>query len=99
MIVFLARDIQAFVMYCVNGTSRSSLLIESTDSMIYRKIRAIELTRKLASLAIISIHERRGEVVSRGFWSGARVAQLLFSLNEYLLTFLRENEYEFPSYI
>ena len=35
MIVFLARDIQAFVMYCVNGTSSSSLLIESTDSMIY----------------------------------------------------------------
>ena len=34
MIVFLAQDIQAFVMYCVNGTSRSSLLIESTDSMI-----------------------------------------------------------------
>ena len=34
MIVFLARDIQAFVMYCVNGTSRSSLLIESTDSII-----------------------------------------------------------------
>ena len=34
MIEFLARDIQAFVMYCVNGTSRSSLLIESTDSMI-----------------------------------------------------------------
>ena len=35
MIVYLARAIQAFVMYCVNGTSRSSLLIESTDSMIY----------------------------------------------------------------
>ena len=34
MIVYLARDIQAFVMYCVNGTSGSSLLIESTDSMI-----------------------------------------------------------------
>ena len=33
MIVYLARAIQAFVMYCVNGTSRSSLLIESTDSM------------------------------------------------------------------
>ena len=29
MIVYLARAIQAFVMYCVNGTSRSSLLIES----------------------------------------------------------------------
>ena len=34
MIVYLARAIQAFVMYCVNGTSRSSLLIVSTDSMI-----------------------------------------------------------------
>ena len=34
MIVYLARDIQAFVMYCVNGESGSSLLIESTDSMI-----------------------------------------------------------------
>ena len=34
MIVYLARDIQAFVMYCVNGTSSSSLLIESTDFMI-----------------------------------------------------------------
>ena len=28
----IARDIQAFVMYCVNGTFRSSLLIEFTDS-------------------------------------------------------------------
>ena len=35
VIVYLARDIPAFVMYCVNGTFRSSLLIESTDSMIY----------------------------------------------------------------
>ena len=34
MIVYLARAIQAFVMYCVNGTSRSSLLIVSTYSMI-----------------------------------------------------------------
>ena len=33
VIVYLARAIQAFVMYCVKGTSRSSLLIESTDSM------------------------------------------------------------------
>ena len=33
VIVYLGRAIQAFVMYCVNGTSRSSLLIESTDSM------------------------------------------------------------------
>ena len=35
MIVYLTRDIPAFVMYCVNGASRSSLLIESTDSMIH----------------------------------------------------------------
>ena len=34
MIVYLARDIPEFVMYCVNGESGSSLLIESTDSMI-----------------------------------------------------------------
>ena len=35
MIVYLVRDIPAFVMYCINGESGSSLLIESTDSMIY----------------------------------------------------------------
>ena len=34
MIVYLAQDIPTFVMYCVNGASRSSLLIESTNSMI-----------------------------------------------------------------
>ena len=34
VIVYLAQDIPAFVMYCVNGASRSSLLIESSDSMI-----------------------------------------------------------------
>ena len=33
MIVYLARDIPAFVMYCVNGASRSSLLIECTESI------------------------------------------------------------------
>ena len=32
VIVFLARDIPPFVMYCVNGKPRSSLFIESTDS-------------------------------------------------------------------
>ena len=34
MIVYLPRDIPAFVMYCVYGASHSSLLIESTDFMI-----------------------------------------------------------------
>ena len=33
MIVYPARDIPQFVMYCVNGKPRSSLFIESTDSM------------------------------------------------------------------
>ena len=33
MIVYLTRDIPAFVMYCVYGASHSSLLIESTNSM------------------------------------------------------------------
>ena len=32
--VYPPRDIRPFVMYCVNGKPRSSLLIESTDSMI-----------------------------------------------------------------
>ena len=31
VIEYLARDIPAFVMYCVYGTSRSSLLIESVQ--------------------------------------------------------------------
>ena len=44
--MYLARAIQAFVMYCVNGTSRSSLLIESTDSMI------IESTDSMISPAV-----------------------------------------------
>ena len=34
VIVYLARDIPPFVMYCINGESGSSLLIESVDSMI-----------------------------------------------------------------
>ena len=45
----IARDILPFVMYCVNGKPRSSLLIESTDSMIrynqlmYNKVLSINL--------------------------------------------------------
>ena len=37
MKVYPPRDIRPFVMYCVNGKPRSSLLIESTDSMIIYK--------------------------------------------------------------
>ena len=43
MIVYLTRDIPAFVMYCVNGASRSSLLIESTDSMIHTLMLSLSL--------------------------------------------------------
>ena len=32
--MYLARDIPAFVMYCVYGASRSSQLIESTETKI-----------------------------------------------------------------
>ena len=32
--MYPSRDMRPFVMYCVNGKPRSSLLIESTDSMI-----------------------------------------------------------------
>ena len=32
--MYLARDIPPFIMYCFNGKSRSSLLIESTNSTI-----------------------------------------------------------------
>ena len=38
MKVYPPRDIRPFVMYCVNGKPRSSLLIESTDSMIIMSI-------------------------------------------------------------
>ena len=62
MIVYLARDIPAFVMYCVNGESGSSLP-PLYDIYIYierererEKIRAVELSRKLASLAIIDMY-------------------------------------------
>ena len=44
MIVYLVRDIPAFVMYCVKGESGSSLLIESTDSMIESTDSMIEST-------------------------------------------------------
>ena len=35
VIVYLARDIPTFVMYCIYGESGSSILIESTDRMIH----------------------------------------------------------------
>ena len=42
MKVYPPRDIRPFVMYCVNGKPRSSLLIESTDSMILKTEKTFE---------------------------------------------------------
>ena len=50
MTVYLARDIPPFVMYCVNGKPRSSLLIESTDSMI-----DVMTTQTIGYVSIISM--------------------------------------------
>ena len=47
MIVYLARDIPAFVMYCVNGEFGSSLLIESTDSMLEVFLHKLKINRCL----------------------------------------------------
>ena len=46
MIVYLSQDIPAFVMYCVYGASRSSLLIESTDSMILQERKTLKKLTK-----------------------------------------------------
>ena len=55
MIVYLARDIHPFVMYCVNGKPRSSLLIESTDSMIRTYVHADACMLAQCSVIIISL--------------------------------------------
>ena len=53
MIVYLARDIRPFVMYCVNGKPCSSLLIESTDSMIsLKRVKAWVAVVKMMPLTI-----------------------------------------------
>ena len=61
MIVYLTRDIPAFVMYCVYGKSRSSLLIESTDSMIIQfynpggaKDRYYKILRHISGFLIVN---------------------------------------------
>ena len=60
VIVYLARDIRPFVMYCVNGKPRSSLLIESTDSMISLVREAFKI--RGAKYIIVDMH-------GNGHWS------------------------------
>ena len=55
MIVYLARDIPAFVMYCVYRESRSSLLIESTDSMMIYTDSEIIVSTRSGSLRLTAI--------------------------------------------
>ena len=69
----IARDIPAFVMYCVNGESGSSLLIESTDSMICTwwgrvgcarayNIKQLALTYKTITIPSGTIVQRNGHL-------------------------------------
>ena len=77
MIVYLAGDIPQFVMYCVNGKPRSSLFIESTDSMILRLKNNNNKNLKF-TWVMISLHLRsastedqaRLDVVASGVWGG-----------------------------
>ena len=64
MIVYLARDIPAFVMYCVNGESGSSLLIESTDSMININERERERERAMIYILENATTLRRAKAIS-----------------------------------
>ena len=52
MIVYLARDIRPFVMYCINGKPRSSLFIESTDSIILKDRKNILKMNKEAGMLL-----------------------------------------------
>ena len=57
MIVYLARDIAPFVMYCVNGKPCSSLLTESTDSMIMhgKLVLSPESLNEVSSHSVVQI--------------------------------------------
>ena len=58
MIVYLARDIPAFVM-CIYGASGSSLLIESVDSMMLTLSRArVIIARKSTGHAFLASFNR-----------------------------------------
>ena len=54
MKVYPPRDIRPFVMYCVNGKPRSSLLIESTDSMIQEVDGKMMMGLSIYGVAVIS---------------------------------------------
>ena len=59
MIVYLTRDIAAFVMYCVNGESGSFLLIESTDSISVTFCLILilpTLVHSISFVPVVSVH-------------------------------------------
>ena len=61
MVVFKMRDsipsarYSPFVMYCVNGKPRSSLFIESTDSMILRRVISVKIRSRAILLRSKSV--------------------------------------------
>ena len=55
MKVYPPRDIRPFVMYCVNGKPRSSLIIESTDSMTTDSMIESTVIRRILHSSTISV--------------------------------------------
>ena len=85
MIVYLARDIPTFVMYCIYGESGSSLLVESTDLMIVLRFNQITMDIGLTEdkLACFSTDFRR-KCIFEGYFtmvlSPSIVRQIIFIL-------------------
>ena len=59
MIVFRARDIPQFVMYCVNGKHSSSLFIESTNPMIRLRVERSPHESRAIETGLIQGRRRR----------------------------------------
>ena len=69
MIVYLARVIPAFVMYGINGASRSSLLIESTDLFLQNYYRL-----NVVPSPALGLHLQDKEFrLCLGYWLGLRM--------------------------
>ena len=74
-LVYLARVISAFVMHCIYGESRSSLLIESTYSMIHMYCYCLEYIAEIIIttkwlILVITFSHRLGSRVSESFHGG-----------------------------
>ena len=63
--VYPLRDIRPFVMYCVNGKPCSSLLIESTDSMIYTHRESLVHNHEPRAKALGNYYTEPGSIIIR----------------------------------